>query len=86
MYNALKLILTYFLHAPSCSYIHTYVHIVYLDKYNKVEVVPHVVLSPDVLLERDVLVVEGASLQAADETGVLDHLLLRLLLRPKIDR
>ena len=33
------------------------------DEDNEVEVVPHVVLGPDVLLERHVLVVEGLPLQ-----------------------
>ena len=56
------------------------------DEDNEEKVVPHVVLSADVVVKGHVLVLEGLPLQPANETGVLKGLLLVLLLRPAHSR
>ena len=57
-----------------------------VDQDNEEEVVPHVVLSADVVVKGHVLVLEGLPLQPANETGVLKGLLLVLFLRPAHSR
>ena len=54
------------------------------DENDEIEVVPHVVLVADVVLEADGLVVELRPVQAADEARVLQNLFFLLLLAPQV--
>lgn len=54
------------------------------DENDKVEVVPHVVLVPDVVLKTNSLVIELRTVQSASETRVFQNLLFLLFLAPQV--
>lgn len=58
--------------------------ILHLHQHDKVQIVPHVVLGLDVLLEANGFVVERRSIEAAHEAGVLQDQLLLLLFATQI--
>ena len=76
---------TYVDHGVDVTFVSGELHgILDADQDDEVEVVPHVVLVADVILEADGFVVELRPVQSADEARVPQNLLLLLFLAPQI--